>query len=142
MRLISLALLTVLAVLAAGCGGSKDSAPTPEKVVSTAVVALGKGDVATVCAQLNGDGKRKLVAGLRRGPQGLPHIISTNCVDAITKVNAKIPKAIRAVLLKGKVDKAVVTGDTATVRVTLTTLKTELQRTGGTWLISGGFFEK
>ncbi|MEA2151565.1 MAG: hypothetical protein QOD69_3395 [Solirubrobacteraceae bacterium] len=141
MRSLSLGLLAAAALVAAGCGGGSDPA-TPEDVVSTAVKALGKGDAQKVCDQLDGDAKRKLVAGLRKGPQGLPHIVSTNCVDGIGKVYAKLPAPIRAVLVKGKVDKATITGDTATVRVSLTTLRTELQKTGDTWLISGGFFEK
>jgi hypothetical protein len=142
MRLLSLALLAVLALAAAGCGGSGKKESSPEDVVKAAVVALGKGDAQGVCAQLNGDAKRKLVAGLRTGPQGLPKIVSTNCVDGIKKVFAKLPAPIRAQLVKGKVDKATITGDTAKVRVSLTTLRTELARTNGTWLISGGFFEK
>jgi hypothetical protein len=142
MRLLSLALLAVLALAAAGCGGSGKQESSPEDVVKAAVVALGKGDAQGVCAQLNGDAKRKLVAGLRTGPQGLPKIVSTNCVDGIKKVFAKLPAPIRAQLVKGKVDKATITGDTAKVRVSLTTLRTELARTNGTWLISGGFFEK
>lgn len=142
MRPLSLALLAVLMLVAAGCGGGGKKEPTPEDVVRTAVIALGKGDAQGVCDQLNGDAKRKLVAGLRTGPQGLPKIVSTNCVDGITKVFAKLPAPIRAQLAKGKVDKATITGDTATVRVSLTTLRTELAHTNGTWLISGGFFEK
>jgi hypothetical protein len=143
MRPVALALLAVAALVAAGCGGGGGpKEPTPEEVVKTAVVALGKGDAQAVCDELNGDAKRKLVAGLRTGPQGLPKIVSTNCVDGITKVFAKLPAPIRAQLVKGKVDKATITGDTASVRVSLTTLRTELTRTGGKWLISGGFFEK
>lgn len=141
MRPLSLTLIAVLALVAAGCGGAKKEA-TPEDVVKTAVIALGKGDAEAVCGQLNGDAKRKLVAGLRTGPQGLPKIVSTNCVDGITKVFAKLPAPIRAQLVKGQVDKATITGDTAKVRVSLTTLRTELARTDGKWLISGGFFEK
>lgn len=141
MRPLSLALLAVLVLVAAGCGGGGKKEPTPEDVVRTAVIALGKGDAQGVCNQLNGDAKRKLVAGLRTGPQGLPKIVSTNCVDGITKVFAKLPAPIRAQLAKGKVDKATITGDTAQVRVSLTTLRTQLARTNGKWLISGGFFE-
>jgi hypothetical protein len=142
MRRPSIALLAVLTLVAAGCGGGGKKEQTPEEVVKAAVIALGKGDAQAVCDQLNGDAKRKLVAGLRTGPQGLPKIISTNCVDGITKVFAKLPAPIRAQLVKGKVDKATITGDTAKVRVSLTTLRTELARTDGKWLISGGFFEK
>src|SRR5438128_7498078 len=140
MRRPSIALLAVLTLVAAGCGGGDKKEQTPEDVVKAAVIALGKGDAQGVCDQLDGDAKRKLVAGLRTGPQGLPKIVSTNCVDGITKVFAKLPAPIRAQLVKGKVDKATVTGDTAKVRVSLTTLRTELTRTDGKWLISGGFF--
>lgn len=142
MRPLSVALLAVAALVAAGCGGAAKKEQAPEDVVKTAVIALGKGDAQAVCDQLDGDAKRKLVAGLRTGPQGLPKIVSTNCVDGVTKVFAKLPAPIRAQLVKGKVDKATITGDTAKVRVSLTTLRTELTRTGGKWLISGGFFEK
>jgi hypothetical protein len=141
MRSLALALLAAAALVAAGCGSSSKPA-TPEDVVSTAVKALGKGDAQKACDQLDGAAKRKLVAGLRKGPQGLPHIVSTNCVDGIGQVIAKLPRAISAELAKGKVDKAKITGDTATVLVSLTTLRAELQRTGDKWLISGGFFEK
>ena len=142
MRLLSLALLAAVALAAAGCGGGGGpKEPTPEDVVKAAVIALGKGDAQGVCAQLNGDAKRKLVAGLHAGVQGLPKIGSTNCVDGITKVYAKLPKALRTHLIKGPVDKATITGDTAKVRVSQSTLRTELTRTNGKWLISGGFFE-
>lgn len=140
MRSLSLVLL-LAALVAGGCGGGSDPA-TPEDVVSTAATALGKGEVQKVCDQLNGDARRKLVIGLRRGVQGLPKIASTNCAGGIQKVYTALPQAIRAVLAKGDVDKAIVTGDTAKVRISRTTLRTELQKTGDTWLISGGFFEK
>jgi hypothetical protein len=106
------------------------------------VKALGKGDAPKVCDQLDAGAKRKLLAGLRKGVQGLPRIAATSCVDAIGKVYAKLPQTIRDVLVKGRVDKARITGATATVRVSLTTLKAELRKTGDTWLISGGFFER
>jgi hypothetical protein len=141
MRPLALALLAAAALVAAGCGsGSKPA--TPEEVVSTAVKALGKGDAPKVCDQLDAAGKRKLVAGLRKGPQGLPRIVATSCVDGIRQVIAKLPRTIRAELAKGNVEKAKITGNTATVLVSLTTLRAELRKTGDKWLISGAFFEK
>jgi hypothetical protein len=144
MRSLPLVLLVTAALVAAGCGGGGDSGETatPEDVVSTAATALGKGEIATVCDQLDGDARRKLVIGLRRGVQGLPKITSTNCATGIQKVYAALPKTIRDVLVRGKVDKATITGNSAKVRVSRTTLRTELTKSDGKWLISGGFFEK
>jgi hypothetical protein len=143
MRAISVALLVTTALLAAGCGGGGDSSDsaTPEDVASTAASALGKGELQKVCDQLNGAARRELVIGLRRGVQGLPKIKSTNCLTGITQVYAALPEAIRKILSQGRVDKATITGDTAKVRISSTTLRTELRKSDGAWLISGGFFE-
>lgn len=144
MRAISLALFVSVALLAAGCGGGSDASTeptTPEDVVSTAATALGKGELQKVCDQLDGEARRQLVIGLRRGVQGLPKIRSTNCLTGITQVYAALPKPVRDVLAKGKVGQATITGDSAKVRISTTTLRTELHKSDGKWLISGGFFE-
>ncbi len=133
MRATLVASLLVAALLA-GCGGDS---PSPEDTVSTAITALAKGDETKVCAQLSPAGERRLLVVLKDNPLGLI-VNASDCEDAITKVHAKLSKAIRASLGEGEVDDAKVTGDKAVVHVPGFGMDVELQKIAEKWKITGG----
>lgn len=137
MRAIVVALLLVTA-LAAGCGG--DSA-SPEDTVSAAITGLSKGDEKKVCAQLSPAGERRLLVVLKDNPLGLV-VDASSCEEAITKVYAKLSKAIRASLGEGEVDDAEVTGDTAVVHVPGFGMDVDLARIAEKWKITGGLLTR
>jgi hypothetical protein len=139
MRFMSLALLAVAAVMTAGCGGS--DASKAQDTVSTAVSGLAKGDAKKVCGQLTVPAQRRLLVLLADNPLGFPDIKATNCLDAITKLHAKLTPAQRNVLVDGEVEKAKVTGDKATVHVTGAGMTANLQKINGKWMITGGLFQ-
>ena len=137
MRAAVVATLLVAALLA-GCGGSS---PSPEDTVSSAITALSKGDEKKVCAQLSPAGERRLLVVLRDNPLGLIVHAST-CEEAITKVHAKLSKAIRASLGEGEVDDAKITGDKAVVHVPGFGMDVELEKIAEKWKITGGLLTK
>jgi hypothetical protein len=134
MRATLIASLLVAALLA-GCGGG---AASPEDTVSTAITALSKGDEKKVCAQLSPAGERRLLVVLKDNPLGLI-VNASDCEDAITKVHAKLSKAIRASLGEGEVDDAKVTGDKAVVHVPGFGMDVELEKIAEKWQIIGPF---
>jgi hypothetical protein len=136
MRSVSLALLAVAALMAAGCGA--DDASKAESTVSTLVSGVAKGDDAKACAQLTPGAQRKLLRVLRTGPLGLSSIRASDCRDAIVKLHAALPKVFRDVLVDGEVDKAKVTGDKAVVHVPGFGMDVELQKIADKWKITGG----
>jgi hypothetical protein len=139
MRSVSLALLAVTALLAAGCGAS--DADDAKSTVSTAVSGLAKGDKDQVCEQLTPGAQRQVLKVLRTGPLGLPSIRAATCGEAVDQLHAAMPKVIRNVLVDGEVDDAKVSGDKATVHVVGAGMTAELQKIDGTWKITGGLFQ-
>ncbi len=133
MRITVLACL-LLVLLLAGCG---DSSPSPEETVSTAISGLSKGDEKKVCAQVSPEGERKLLVVLRDNPLNLV-VEAESCEEAITKLHAKLSKAIRAAMQDGEVDDAKVTGDTAVVHVPGFGMDVELEKVADKWQITGG----
>lgn len=138
MRSISLVLLAVAALAAAGCG--EDDASKAESTVSSAVSGLAKGDEQKVCEQLTPSAQRKVITILRTGPLGLPSIRASNCRDAIVKLHAALPQVYRDVLVDGEVGDAKVSGDKAKVKVIGAGMTADLQKIDGTWKITGGLF--
>jgi hypothetical protein len=134
MRAAALIAALLIAALVAGCGG--DSAKA-EDTVSTAISGLSDGNATKVCAQLTPGGQTKLLAVLRDNPLNLI-VHATTCEEAITKLHAKLSKAIRAALQDGEVDKAKVTGDKAVVHVPGFGMDVELQKIADKWKITGG----
>jgi hypothetical protein len=139
MRSLSLVLLAVAALIAAGCG--EDDASKAQSTVSAAVSGLAKGDEKKVCDQLTPAAQRKVIAVLRTGPLGLPSIRASGCRDAIVKLHAALPQVIRDVLVDGEVGSAKVTGDKAKVHVVGAGMTADLQKIDGTWKITGGLFQ-
>jgi hypothetical protein len=139
MRSASLALLAVAAFVAGGCGGG--DASKAEDTVSTAVSGLAEGDAKQVCDQLTVPAQRRLLVLLADNPLGFPDIKATNCLDAVTKLHAKLTQVQRNVLVDGEVEKAKVTGDKATVHVTGAGMTANLQKINGKWMITGGLFQ-
>jgi hypothetical protein len=139
MRSLTLALLAVAALVAAGCGQSdkKDA----EHTVSTAVSGLAKGDAKTVCEQLTAGGARKVMAVLATGPLGLDPIRADTCREAIAALHDALPQVIRNVLVDGEVDDTKVTGDRASVHVVGAGMTAQLQKVDGDWKITGGLFQ-
>lgn len=133
MRTAALASLLVAALLAA-CGGGSAS---PEDTVAAAITGLSRGDEKQVCAQLSPAGERRLLVVLKDNPLGLI-VNASSCEQAVTKVHAKLSKAIRASLGEGEVDDAKITGDKAVVHVPGFGMDVELQRLAEKWKISGG----
>lgn len=140
MRFVSVALLAVAALIAGGCGSSSDESMAQD-TVSTAVSGLAKGDAKTVCDQLTVPAQRRLLVLLADNPLGFPDIKAANCLDAVTKLHAKLTQAQRDVLVDGEVEKAKVTGDKATVHVTGAGMTANLQKLNGKWMITGGLFQ-
>ena len=139
MRSASLAPLAVAALIAAGCGSG--DAGKAQDTVSTAVSGLAKGDAKKVCDQLTVPAQRRLLVLLADNPLGFPDIKATNCLDAVTKLHAKLTQAQRNVLVDGEVEKAKVTGNKATVHVTGAGMTANLQKINGKWMITGGLFQ-
>jgi len=139
MRSVSVALLAVAALAAAGCGSG--DAGKAQETVSTAVSGLAKGDAKKVCDQLTVPAQRRLLVLLADNPLGFPDIKASNCLDAVTKLHAKLTQAQRNVLVDGEVEKAKVTGDKATVHVTGAGMTANLQKIDGKWMITGGLFQ-
>jgi hypothetical protein len=137
MRAIAIAALLVAALLA-GCG---DDSASPEETVSTAITALSKGDEKKVCAQLSPEGERRLLVVLKDNPLGLI-VNASSCEEAVTKVHAKLSKAIRVSLGEGEVDDAKVTGDKAVVHVPGFGMDVELAKVAEQWKIIGGLLSK
>jgi len=133
MRTAALASLLVAALLA-GCGGGSAS---PEDTVSAAITGLSKGDEKKVCAQLSPAGERRLLVVLKDNPLGLI-VNASSCEEAVTKVHAKLSKAIRVSLGEGEVDDAKITGDKAVVHVPGFGMDVELEKLAEKWKISGG----
>jgi len=131
----ALAACLLAGVLLAGCGGS--SGPSPEETVSAAISGLSKGDEKKVCAQVSPEGERKLLVVLRDNPLNLI-VNATSCEEAITKLHAKLSKAIRAAMEDGEVDDAKVTGDNAVVHVPGFGMDVELEKVAEKWQITGG----
>jgi hypothetical protein len=139
MRSLSLALVAVAAMIAAGCGGGDDAGKAQE-TVSAAVSGLGKGDGKQVCDQLTVAAQKQILALLANNPLGFPDIKATSCVEGITKLHAALTKVQRDVLVDGEVGDAKVTGDRAKVRVVGFGMQADLQKINGRWMITGGLF--
>jgi len=137
MRIAVLATL-LLGALTAGCG---TSTPSPEDVASAAVSGLAKGAAKQVCDQLTAPAKRTLLKVIADNPPIIKPVRAATCEEAIVKVHAQLSKPIRAVLEDGDVDKAKITGDKAVVHVTGAGTDVDLQKIGGVWKITGGFFK-
>jgi len=133
MRATVVACLLVVALLA-GCG---DSSPSPEETVSTAISGLSEGDEKKVCAQVSPAGERRLLVVLRDNPLNLI-VEAKSCEEAITKLHAKLSKAVRAAMRDGEVDDAKVTGDKAVVHVPGFGMDVELEQIDDRWQITGG----
>jgi hypothetical protein len=139
MRSVSLALLAVAVLMAAGCGN--DDASKAQETVSAAVSGVGKGDGKKVCDQLTVGAQKQILALLADNPLGFPDIKARSCVEGITKFHAALSQAQRNVLVDGEVGDAKVTGDKAKVRVTGLGMQADLQKIGGRWMITGGLFK-
>lgn len=141
---LAAALLALLAAAAVGCGGDFGT-PTPEDVVSTAVIGLSKGDEKKVCAQLTEPAKRRLLRELADDPPIIKPVKAETCEEAIVKVYAQLSEPIRDALAGGEVDEAKITGDRAVVHVTGFGTDVELQKISDEWKISditGGLFTR
>ena len=105
--------------------------------MSAAISGLSKGDEKKVCAQVSPEGERKLLVVLRDNPLDLI-VNASSCEEAITKLHAKLSKAIRAAMADGEVDDAKVTGDKAVVHVPGFGMDVELEKVDDRWQITGG----
>lgn len=139
MRPVALAVLAAAALAGAGCGSSPEG--DAKKTVSAAISGLSKGNAKKVCDQLTVGAQRQLLVVLADNPLGFPDIKASNCREAITKLHAALTPEVRAVLEDGEVDRARVTGDTATVHVVGAGMTAKLRRFGDKWKITGGLFQ-
>jgi hypothetical protein len=139
MRPVSLALLAVAVLMAAGCGN--DDASKAQDTVSAAVSGLGTGDGKKVCDQLTAGAQKQILALLADNPLGFPDIKATTCVEGITKLHAALSQAQRNVLVDGEVGDAKVNGNKATVRVIGLGMQADVQKFGDKWMITGGLFK-
>ncbi|HEV7882470.1 MAG TPA: hypothetical protein VGO81_02815 [Solirubrobacteraceae bacterium] len=139
MRSVSLALLAVAVLMAAGCGN--DDASKAQETVSAAVSGLGKGDGKKVCDQLTVGAQKQILALLANNPLGFPNIKATSCVQGITKLHGVLSQAQRNALVDGEVGDAKVKGDKATVRIVGFGMQADLQKLGGKWMITGGLLK-
>ena len=134
MRAAAAAVLIAGAV-AAGCGGDKASA---EDTVSDALIGVGDGDAPQVCERLTAGAQRMLLAALADNPLGLRSIHAKSCEEAVGKLHAQLPRAVRDILREGEVEDAVVDGDRATVVVTGAGMTVKLRKIDDDWMITGG----
>jgi hypothetical protein len=139
MRSVTLALLAVAVLMAAGCGGS--DASKAQDTVSAAVSGLGTGNGTKVCDQLTAAAQKQILALLADNPLGFPNIKATSCVEGITKLHAALSQAQRNILVDGEVGDAKVNGNKATVRVIGLGMQADLQKIGDRWMITGGLFK-
>ena len=139
MRSVTLALLAVAVLMAAGCGGS--DASKAQDTVSAAVSGLGTGNGKKVCDQLTAAAQKQILALLADNPLGFPNIKATSCVEGITKLHAALSQAQRNALVDGEVGDAKVNGDKATVRVVGFGMQADLQKIGDKWMITGGLLK-
>ena len=139
MRSVTLALLAVAVLMAAGCGAS--DASKAQDTVSAAVSGLGTGNGKKVCDQLTAAAQKQILALLADNPLGFPNIKATSCVQGITKLHAALSQAQRNILVDGEVGDAKITGDKAKVRVTGLGMQADLQKIDGRWMITGGLFK-
>lgn len=127
------------ALLAAGCGGGEDAPePTPQEQVRTtwraAAGEAAAGDGEALCARITEAGRERI-----RAETKLP------CEDAVRLLASRLSEAEREAVRSAPITQVTVTGEravvgyesTAALRKVGFTGRTELEKSGGQWLLSG-----
>jgi hypothetical protein len=126
-------LLIVVAViaLAAGCGGASSDTSQISSTLTTYLSALADGNGRAACDQLTGAQARAVVETAASAG-------ATSCVDAIDELSRNLGGDEKRTLRDAKVVNIHVNRDRATADALGATQITQLVKSGGHWLISGG----